>query len=82
MWLLARFWNYVAENKNGNTKSQIDKKKYNLKKFLLAHFMRLVSFSYSSGLGVTRGRQPAPTLSPAQTKKKEACVGDEQPALI
>ena len=33
-----------------------------------------------SGLGMKT--QPMPALSPAQTKKRDACVGDEEPALI
>ena len=32
------------------------------------------------GLGMMRMRQPAPALSPAQIKKKEAQAGDEKPA--
>ena len=30
------------------------------------------------GLGMTRRRQPAPALSPAQIKKREAWAGDEK----
>ena len=32
------------------------------------------------GLGMRRGRLPAPALSPAQIKKKEAWADDEKPA--
>ena len=43
---------------------------------------QIPSCNYNSGLGMMRRWYPAPTLSPMQTKKKEACGGDDKSALI
>ena len=34
---------------------------------------------YIADLSMMRGQEPAPTLSPAQIKKKEGWAGDEKP---
>ena len=58
-----------------NTKIQISRKQS-----IFLEIITFINYTSIAGLDMTRGRQPAPALSPAQIKKKEAWAGDEKPA--